>query len=202
MEQFDTDEGNSQLLAMLNGHWMTQAICTAVNLGLPRLLVDRPCDASTLAAETDTHEPSLVRLLRYLVSLGLLAQTDGSRYTLTRTGALLDPAAPNSLHAWALLRSARWPGREELDHSVRTGEPRRTTGPDGDNFSSLPHDPNAAAMFHLAMVAMTRRVAAQLLQAVRFASSETVVDVGGGSGELVTALLNAYPAMRGIVLDL
>jgi orsellinic acid C2-O-methyltransferase len=196
MKPLDTHDEHAQLLAMLNGHWMTQAICTAANLGVPSLLAERPYDARALAAATETHERSLVRLLRYLMSLGLVAQDDGGRYTLTRTGALLDPAAPDSLHPWALLRSVRWPQPEELDRSVRTG------GPGGDNFGALSNDPTAAAVFHMAMAAMTRRVAAQVLKAIPFAASETVVDVGGGSGELVTALLNAHPSMHGIVFDL
>jgi hypothetical protein len=100
------------------------------------------------------------------------------------------------------LRSARWAEREELEFSVRTGRPCRNNAPGADNFSALPEDPAVAAVFHQAMVCVTRRVAMQVLQAIEFAATETVVDVGGGSGEFATALLNAHPGMQAIVFDL
>lgn len=201
MKPSTTDADHAGLRAMLDGHWMTQAICAAAALGVPALLAAQPRSAEALARETGTDTNSLVRLLRYLISLGLVAVRGDECFELTRMGALLDPAAPDSLHPWALLRSARWAEREELESSVRTGRPCRS-GVGADNFSALPVDPRAAAIFHQAMVAVTRRVAMQVLQAVEFVATETVVDVGGGSGEFATALLNAHPAMQGVVFDL
>jgi hypothetical protein len=196
-----TAQDHTDLRAMLDGHWMTQAICAAATLGVPALLAAQPRTAQSLGRETGTDANSLVRLLRYLMSLGLVAERADECFQLTRMGTLLDPAAPDSLHAWALLRSARWSERGELEFSVRTGRPCRNT-PGADNFSALPDDPEAAAVFHQAMVAVTRRVAMQVLQAIKFAATETVVDVGGGSGEFATALLTAHPKMNGVVFDL
>src|SRR4051812_37180881 len=201
MSTSTTDQDHTDLRAMLDGHWMTQAICAAAALGVPALLSAQARTAQSLARETAADPHSLLRLLRYLVSLGLLAERADECFELTRMGTLLDPAARDSLHPWALLRSARWAEREELESSVRTGQPRRQQA-GADNFSALPADPHAAAVFHAAMVAVTRRVAAQVLQAIQFAATETVVDVGGGSGEFATALLNAHPRMQAIVFDL
>src|SRR3954469_15904239 len=146
MEHADADATHAHLLAMLNGHWTTQAICTAAMLGLPRLLADKPCGARALAVATASNEGSLVRLLRYLMSLGLITQDDRGCYGLTRVGALLDPAGPDSLHPWAMLCRERWPRRDQLHDSVRTGEPHGPGEPGADNFSPLPHDPDAAAV--------------------------------------------------------
>jgi orsellinic acid C2-O-methyltransferase len=201
MELSQTDDDHANVRAMLDGHWMTQAICAAAILGLPALLGEKPRNVQSLARKTGTDANSLLRLLRYLMSLGLVAVTADECFELTSMGSLLDPAEPDSLHPWALLRSARWAEREELEVSVRTGRPfRKQAG--ADNFSVLPEDRAAAAVFHQAMVAVTRRVAMQVLQAIEFGATETVVDVGGGSGEFATALLNAHPAMQGIVFDL
>src|SRR3954454_13492998 len=117
----NTDQQHSELPAMLDGHWMTQAICAAAALGVPALLAARPRDAQWLARGTATDADSLVRLLRYLVSLGLVAERTGECFELTPTGSLLDPSARDSLHPWALLRRARWAERDELECSVRTG---------------------------------------------------------------------------------
>lgn len=202
MDDADAADGLEDLLALLNGQWATQAICTAAMLELPRLVADGVCGADALAAATSTHAASLMRLLRFLVSLGVFTQDESGGFSLTRMGALLDPRAAHSLHAWALLCRERWPRRDQLLESVRTGEPHAAGERGIDNFSVLPSDPKAAAVFHLAMVEVTRRVAAQLIQAVSFLGSETVADVGGGSGELAIALLDAYPQMQGIVFDL
>lgn len=196
------DEDHADLRAMLDGHWMTQAICAAAALGVPGILVGHPRSADDLAIETRTDPNALERLLRYLMTLGLVALRDDECFELTPKGTLLDPSSPDSLHPWALLRSARWPERDELEESVRTGRPSRKGPPGTDNFSALAVDANAAALFHMAMVAVTRRVAAQVLRAVQFSHSETVVDVGGGSGEFATTLLTAHSAMQGIVFDL
>src|SRR4051812_8092976 len=108
MIQCTTDQDHMDLRAMLDGHWMTQAICAAATLGVPALLGAQPRDGEALARETGTDAKSLVRLLRYLMSLGLVAQRADGCFKLTRMGVLLDPAAPESLHPWALLRRARW----------------------------------------------------------------------------------------------
>jgi hypothetical protein len=144
----------------------------------------------------------LLRLLRYFPSIGVVALGDDDRFQLTATGRLLDPAAPDSLHPWVLLRSARLREQGALDVCVRTGSSHAKEGPGTDNFSPLGQDLQAAAVFHAAMVAMTRRVAAQLVPVLEFAAFAIVVDVGGGSGELACTLLRAHPGMVGTVFDL
>ena len=202
MTAIETGHSRGELLALLNGQWTTQAICTAAVLGLPALLARQPRSAASLALATGSHQPSLLRLLRYLMSVGLVALRDDERFELTAAGLLLDPAAPNSLHPWAMLRHQRWPAREELEHSVRSGRPFGKSPSGGDNFGELGRDAEAAALFHNAMVSMTRHIAAEVLEVIDLRGSATVVDVGGGSGELVGALLKAHPGLRGIVFDL
>lgn len=202
MNALTSGKERGDMLAMLNAHWMTQAICTAAALGLPSLMAQRPCDLASLARSTGTHAPSLLRLLHYLVSIGVVTLGEDGCFRLAAAGRLLDPAAPDSLHPWALLTKARLPQRGDLDFSVRTGKVQSRERSGTDNFSQLDDDPQAAAVFHGAMVAMTRRVAAHVLQVLRFAPSESIVDVGGGSGELLTALLKAHPTLRGAVFDL
>jgi O-methyltransferase domain len=62
-------------------------------------------------------------------------------------------------------------------------------------------DPEENAAFDRAMVSRTRAVNGSLLDAYDFGRFGTVVDVGGGRGALIGALVEAYPAMRGVLFD-
>ena len=160
--------------------------------------------AAHLADAAQCHAPSLRRLLRALATLELCREDDDGRFELTPLGALLRPDHEQSLQAWALLSgSAAWTVRwGELDQSVRSGTShrRRTTGSDG--FDHLHGDAGAAALFNRAMVEVTRRVARDVLRLIDFSAARCIVDVGGGHGELLAAVLRAHPAASGVLFDL
>ena len=199
----EAPDDRARWLAMINANWMTQAIGTAVALALPSRLAEAPQHVDTLALACGCHAPSLHRLLRALASLGLCDELGDARFGLTPLGALLRPDAPDSLHAWARLRSAQWAAWGQFEQSVTSGEGWRKRTLGADDFSHLDADPQAAALFHGAMVALTRRIATDVLRVVEIADHErVVVDVGGGSGEMLIALLLAHPALRGSVFDL
>ena len=84
---------------------------------------------------------------------------------------------------------------------MRSGESFQKRHAGRNDFARLEGTPHAA-LFHRAMVELTRRVALGVAGAVEFAGSETLVDIGGGSGELLAALVARWPAMHGVVLDL
>lgn len=195
------DDG-ARLLAMINANWMTQAIGAFATLGLPAQLAGGPQDGAALAAATASDLRALERLLRAAATLGLCRLLDDGRFELTPRGALLDPTAAGSLHHWARLRTARWNAWDDLASTVRTGAGPRKRATGRDDFAYLDADAHAAGIFNAAMRDLTRRVAAGVLQQVHFRGDETLVDVGGGSGELLVAIAAAHPAMRGVVFDL
>ncbi len=197
-------DARGQLLALINAAWTTHAIHAACELGLPALMGGGAYTVAHLADAAQCHAPSLRRLLRALATLELCRELDDGRFELTRLGALLQADDEQSLQAWALLNgSSAWTARwRELDQSVRSGTShrRRTTGSDG--FDHLRGSPEAAALFNRAMVEVTRRVAHDVLRRIDFSAARCVVDVGGGHGELLTAILRAHPAARGVLFDL
>ena len=152
------------------------------------------------AEATGCHAPSLLRLLRAWVSLGLCRRRGDGCFALTPLGRWLDPAEADSLDAWARMRALRWNEWGEFTESVRNGESFQQRHAARDDFAGLEGSPQAA-VFHRAMVVLTRQVAQGVAGAVEFAGGETLVDVGGGSGELLAALMAHRPAMRGVVLD-
>lgn len=193
----------AQLLDLINASWTTQAIRTACVLRVPELLHAGSADADTLAAGIACHAPSLQRLLRALVTLGLCSMDAGGRCALTPGGALLCEDHPQSVRAWALLAGGpMWQRWGELEHSVRSGISHRRRHGGDDGFEDLAHSPAAAAQFYRAMVEITRPVAGAVARSIDPAGVQRVVDVGGGSGELIAQVLAAHPTLHGVLLDL
>ena len=190
------------LLRLINGSWIAQACYVMARLGIPDLLAAGPRTAKDLAAATNTHAPSLHRLLNALGSVDLCRLRDDGAFEMTRLGSLLRSDVPGSMRAWAL----HWGGESwhvwgNFLHSVRTGESARTliTGTPG--FSHLDRDPQAAAIFNRAMADLTRLTAIEVARTYDFAGKR-VMDVGGGYGELLAQILSAYPTARGVLFDM
>src|SRR4051794_363350 len=80
---------SSTMVRLLQGAWATQALHAAAALGIADELRDRAATSAELAAATGAHADSLHRLLRYLVTLGVLAGDDDSGFRLTPVGRLL-----------------------------------------------------------------------------------------------------------------
>lgn len=202
-----TDQPPSALRArlreLIDANWTTQAIAVAVQLQLPDMLIDAPRSIETLAGQASCHPPSLLRLLRALASIGIVTQQPDGCFALTDIGRLLGAHAPGSMAAWAQLSgTSSWAAWSQLLSCVQTGHSvrKQTTGADG--FEHLQHDADAALLFNRAMVGVSQPVAAALASEVDFTGVAHVVDVGGGRGTLLAALLRAHPRMQGTLFDM
>ncbi len=197
------EDARARLLELINANWTTQAISVATQLHLAELLGDGPLPLRELADRTSCHPPSLLRLLRALASLDVVAEREEGNFALTDLGALLQPDVPGSIAAWAqFCGTSSWRSWGQLFECVRSGESvrKRTLGADG--FDHLQEDGDAALLFNRAMVSLTASVAAAVVRSIDFAGAASVVDVGGGFGELLAAVLGTHPPMRGVLFDL
>jgi hypothetical protein len=193
----------ASVIEMISASWMSQAICTAAELGIADELAHGAQHVDELARRTQTHPASLRRLLRALASLGLCVEGDRGTFELTATGAVLRTDAACSLHAWAIWWGRyRWPLQGELGECVRTGRGTRQRAADAGGRAYSDDDAAAAAVFNVAMVELTRLAAIAVMRVRDFSSVGRVIDVGGGFGEMLAALLVAYPQMRGTLFDL
>jgi hypothetical protein len=191
-----------RLLELVNGGWTTQAVYAAVALGIPDRLGMQAAFVEDLAPACGAHAPSLGRLMRALATLDLCRMREDGRYELTSTGALLRSDTANSLRGWTLYwGESLWEIWGHLLDSVRTGESARHLGTARDAFARLDTDPASAATFNRAMAELTRLDAANIVRACRFGAADHIVDVGGGRGELLAAMLGANPEARGTLFD-
>jgi len=190
------------LYQMATGHYLSRALDLAATLGIADRLKDGPRPVGELAQATATHPPSLHRVLRLLASAGVLAEQENGTFGLTPIGECLRTDTPGSAHAMVKLFAGpriqdNW---KDLEYCVRTGEPAFRQRGIADPFSS--QTPDEAANFDAAMANFTRFIAIAVAGAYDWTPFGTVVDVGGGNGALLIGLLQATPALRGIVFDL
>ncbi|GAA3441255.1 methyltransferase [Planomonospora venezuelensis] len=186
------------------GFMPAQVIYVAAELDLAGHLTGGPLSAAELAAATGTHAPSLHRLLRALACFGLVAETAPGRFVLTEAGDRLRDGTPDSFRALARLFCGPgvWAAWGLLAESVRTGEPmwERVTG--YPPFEWTARNPEESAVFNRAMSDYTRRIAPGVVQGFDFTRFGTLVDLGGGDGTLLSAILRAVPELRGVLFDL
>jgi hypothetical protein len=201
-EGLDSEALARQLLAGITSSWVSQAIHVAAELGIADLLHE-PRASAELAERTGTHAPSLHRLLRALTTIDICRERADGSFELTELGAMLKSDHPRSLRSWSRWWGGNlWPAWGNLLYSVRTGRSARAMLSGTEGFQHLERDPESAAVFNQALVELTRLSCASIVQAYDFSALRRIVDVGGGYGELLAAILQAHPATAGVLFDL
>ncbi len=192
-----------KLFQLVTGHYVSQALYVAAKLGIADLLAGGPRPCAELAQATKTHAPSLHRLLRLLASSGVVGETDAGTFALTPVGECLRSGVEGSSRAVAMLFAGpmmhAW---NELLFSIETGEPAFERVFGVKPFEYMPQHPDEAAVFNEAMTAASAHTAKSVPLAYDFSAFETVLDVGGGHGILLAAILNANPGGKGILFEL
>jgi len=195
--------GTDRLEQMLNGFATTRSICAAAKLGIADLLADGPRTVEELARAPAVDAPSLYRLLRALASVGVFTETAPATFALTRMAERLKTDAPDSLRAWAIftgeIGSRCW---GELMHSLRTGEPTFESVFGMPFFEYLEAHPDDAAVFDHGQAQGGLALHAAVATSCDLDAIGTIVDLGGGSGSLVAAILKRHPDIGAVIFDL
>jgi len=190
------------LLEMATGYWVSQAVYVAAKLGIADLLGKEPRSCQELARDTGTDPDSLYRLMRALVSLGVFTAEEGDRFGLTPAGQCLQSHTVGSMRAMILtLGEEHYQAWAHLLHSVSTGKPAFDHVYQTTLFQYLAKNAAAGRTFDQAMANVTVPASFAIARAYPFSSSSTVVDVGGGQGALLRAILTANPELNGILFD-
>ncbi len=194
---------SADLLRLLSGYRATQAIHVAAVLGIPDVLAAGARRSDALAEEVGADPDALYRLLRTLAAIGVLEEDGERAFALTPLGEPLRTDVPGSLHGWALLvgRAEHWRSWGNLEHSIRTGENSFRALYGTDIWEWRAARPEESAIFDGAMRSLTTLSNRALLDAYDFGRFGTIVDVGGGNGTLLAAILGAHTDARGVLFD-
>jgi SAM-dependent methyltransferase len=191
------------MLRMIWGIHISRAIYVVAELGIADVLAAGPMSSADLAERTQSHEPSLYRVLRLLASLGVLAEGEHRSFGLTVLGDRLRTDALVSVRSWAMLAEATGGIRafEPIVQTVRTGVPGVDLAYGMGVFEYLASQPEHAASFDAAMSERTAAFAPSVAAGHDFSGLRTVVDVGGGTGTLLAAILRPHGRLRGVLME-
>lgn len=181
------------------GLWRTRTIHAAVELGVFEFL---PASAKEVERRTQVHRSVGARLMRALIELELVWRDADGLYHPTDRGSLLMPSHPMSLSD-----AARHWGREsyeswaEVTRSLRTGESEFERLHGKGFFDWLQDRPSDLKTYHSAMSAYARHDYRDVSDSVDLTVHDSILDAGGGTGELVFQLLRSCPGLEATVMD-
>ncbi len=206
----DSSENKSQplppattLLQMMSGFWVSAAIYAVAKLGIADHLIDQPRNVDDLSLRVSADPGALYRLLRALASVGFFIEVEPQRFALTPMGKCLATGDSGSLRPYVIVaKEMGWEAWGHLLYSVKTGETAFSHVHGMEYFDFLQKHPELGRLFNEAMTGFVTMNGLAVAAAYDFATISKIVDVGGGHGALMSALLKKYPNMRGIILDL
>lgn len=192
------------MLEMLNSFLTVQTLHAAAALAIPDLLAAGPATVDRLAAAIGAHAPSLQRLLRMLVGVGVVCEDVDGCFALTELGDLLRSDATPSVRDWALYVGAPqpWEAWGRLRDAILTGDPGFVLAHEMPTYEYLAQHPELAAPFDRWMTRQSEQHNAAIVSAYDFSPYSKIVDIGGGQGSTLAAILRAHQPARGVLLDL
>jgi hypothetical protein len=193
----------AQVVQMAGSHVVAQAIFAVAELGIADHLTDDPRSSGEIAQATGMHEPSLYRLMRNLAGFGFFVEEDGQRFSLTPLGAALRSDAPRQARSTVrhVAGPLMWQAFGEFLHSVKTGETAMQKAFGQPLFDYLDTDPEQATLFNAAMIGFHGVEPPAVAAAYDFSGIGKLIDVGGGTGNLLTTILLANPELKGLLYD-
>ncbi|HEY1455802.1 MAG TPA: methyltransferase [Candidatus Dormibacteraeota bacterium] len=197
-----SDDPQLEARRLISGFRAYQMMVAACRLELPDHVATGAKTASELATATGTHEPSLRRMLRGLAAWGVLIEGADGRFGSTPLSDMFRADRPGLRNMTVMLSGEGYRAWGDLMHTLRTGQPAYPHVFGSTRWEDLANDPAAAAEFNAAMIEMTARIAAGFIRSYDLSGVRSVVDVGGGNGALLGAVLKANPAIRGVLFDL
>jgi O-methyltransferase domain len=188
---------------LVNAAFVAQAISVFARLGVADALVTGPRDVEEIAETVGAHGPTLYRLLRALGDVRVVTEMKNRRFALTPLGEILRSDVPGSLRDMMTVVGLPFKRNPwtDLYETIQTGESAFDRVYGTDLFDYLAGHPEDAAFFDAEMSSFSTTLTVSIVQAYDFTHFSTVVDVGGGRGGLLAAILAANPHLQGVLFD-
>ena len=191
------------LLRARDGLILHQTLYVAAKLGVADHLEEGWRSAAELARELKVNEDALYRVLRLLASQGIFEENDARCFRNNQVSDFLRTGVPGSVRSLFIFWGSdfHYPSFGHIMHSVQTGESSRTMLSGTDGFEHLRRDPEQARIFDDAMTNMSELAGPSIAAAYDFGAWESLMDVGGGNGILLSHILRAHAGLRGVLAD-
>jgi SAM-dependent methyltransferase len=197
------DIAAAQLLQMIKGYWVSQIVGTLAQLEIADHLAHGPLNYDVLADGIRCDPNATHRLLRASADVGLVAVLPDGRFYLTPLGELLRSNVPGSMRnpAIALTAPGHWLPWGRLAEAVRHGERQTVAALGHELFDYYAANPSEGSAFTGTMANHSDAIAKEIAQALDTSAVTHVVDIGGASGTIIGALLEANAALLGTILE-
>jgi len=182
---------------------LARALGIVADLGVADIVADGPKSLDEITAATGCHPDSLYRLLRMLGGHGVFAQDDQGRFGLTPRAELLRAGHPDSMRELFVLgwQDLHWKTYQALPEAVLTGEIAFEQAYGQEFFNYLAGHPELNAMFDRRMSSVSKAENEQIAKAYEFGEHAPVIDIGGGQGGLLAAIVEHHPGMVAALYD-
>lgn len=192
------------LLELANGYVYSAALNSAARFGIADHLVAGPRTADDLAEAVEVHAPHLYRLLRYLATKGVFREDDEGRFHLTTLAQPLRSDVPMSLRDTIMVHGEPpfWEPAGRLHEAVRTGTTAFEVQHGIPFYDYVAAHPDFGKAFNASMASVSEALSNHVAGAVDVSEAKSVVDVGGGRGGLLAALLRRNPQLTGTLFEL
>ncbi len=183
---------------------VTQLIYVAAKLGIADLLKDGSKSVDELASKVGAHPRALYRVLRALASRGVFAEVGDRQFELTALAEPLQDRVPGSVRTWAIMNGEEgfWKSWGDLLNCVKTGDTPFNHVFGMGRWEYLTRNAEAGTIFNKAMSAMAEQTVNAVVEAFDFSGVNRVVELGGGRGVLIAAILKRHPHVQGVLTDL
>ena len=193
----------AQLLQYRSQLILHQAIAAVAKFGVADLLARGLHATSDLARDLGLNEDALYRTLRALAAQGIFEETSPRSFCNTPLSDPLRSDVPQSVRSLFIFSGSEFCARpfQEFAYSLQTGIASRHMLSGMDSFQYLAQNPELAKIFDDAMAAFTNLIGPSVAASYDFSSWESLTDVGGGNGILLSHILNAHKNLRGVLAD-
>jgi len=190
-----------QMMQFILGKWISKPLYVAAELGIADMLADGSKSIDALAEMSESHSPTLYRVMRALAGVGIFSETDDRCFELTPMAECLKTGIMRSV---ALMFHSDWHEKawDNLLYGVRTGKPPFDKAHGKPIFEWFKDNPEAAKIYNEANALKAANSHRAIVDAYDFSGINTLADIGGGLGTLLAEILNAYPSMQGLVADI
>ncbi|HEY1364991.1 MAG TPA: methyltransferase [Xanthobacteraceae bacterium] len=194
---------HKRMLQLLSSLWVTRAVGSFARLGLADVMEAGAEEHAAIAAGRGLDPDRVYRLLRALSTVGIVREPHRGRFRLTPLGRLLASHAPSTTRTTAIFLNDYFADMwTHLDHALAGGRTAFEALKGRPFFEWLADHPDEARRFNRMMLEVHGPETPAIVAAYDFSGFRHVVDVGGGNGSLLSAVLAAYPSRRGTLFDM